>query len=479
MNATFNDRTQRFGALCQRKKKRRQISVCEEEERLFFPSFLPVYIWSVGNIVLKAVYVNWSSFSMISKALERRTTAPENVLPSYNRDYSILEDCLGYKPAVKMTRLHDSNNKSKLCDISWTCDGSRLVYSTRDCVQLMNPQAFIPEVSMPGMWYKAIPSSLNPLQLLCISIVEPCIDFYDLRSKGPSYQIMVPKESILNVAWSKDDKTVVTGDREDNLHAIDMRYFTGEKSSAYLMEPRSHRRTALTKREGGASKYWFKGISDKKELPYYVKSHARYLVEIHDMTFSSDGKHLIMARNDGNLEITYLQDSMDIFNKNEKELVKAHIYGSTIVKESSGMVASFGQDQTISLLDLSSKSIISTMGGVDGLVSSIGFNNTVDVISVATSQGKKHDDSNDTLVLTNMELKILSRFDIPGRIVASSWHPYRQILALACNPLGSNSANNTSSSNSGANTSSIHYNKIISSGLNGPNIPFAGFLTVE
>lgn len=416
---------------------------------------------------------------MISKVLERRTTAPDSVLPAYNRDYSILEDCLGYKPGVKMARLHDANNKSKLCDIGWTCDGSKLVYSTRECVQLMNPQAFIPEVSIPGKWYKVISSSLNPLQLLCVSIVEPCLDFYDLRSKGPSFQITVPKDSFLNVAWSKDDKTVVTGDRTDHLHAIDMRFFTGEKASTPILESRTHR--WAFERRGGTSKSSYKGISERKSLPYFVKSYTKNLVEIHDMAFSSDGKHLIMARNDGNLEITYLEDQHDIFNNNEKELVKAHIYGSTIVRESSGVVASFGQDQTISLLDLSSKSIISSMGGIDGLVSSIEFNHTVDTISVAISQGRKrHSDSyNDTLMLANMELKVLSRFDIPGRVVATSWHPYRQILALACNPLGSSSTSNTSSSNSGANASSVHSNKTVSSGLNGPNIPFAGFLTVE
>ncbi|EAK89599.1 WD40 repeat [Cryptosporidium parvum Iowa II] len=413
---------------------------------------------------------------MISKVLERRTTAPENVLPTFNQDYSILENCLGHQSVVKITRLHDTKKKSKVCGINWTCDGNKLVYSARDSIQLMNPQLFIAETSIPGQWFKAIPSSLNPFQMICIALNKPCIEFYDLRSGLSHFEITIPNDSFLNVAWSKDDKTVVTGDRADNLYAIDLRFPNSKQLPIPIMKLKNDEENKMNIDSNIVNER-----QKRRELPYNIQSHKRSSEEINDITFSSDSKHLIMARNDGKLEIIFLENSNDILNQNKSELIQTHLYSSVIVREFSNMIASFGQDQTISLLDLRSKSIISTLGGIDGAATSIEFNNTGEIISTAISSEKKKpgEDSNDTLMLNNTQLKILSRFDVPGRITSSSWHPYRQILAIACNSLESNNANNTSSSNIGTNTSSIHYNKIISSGLNGPNTPFVGFLTIE
>ncbi|OII72820.1 WD40 repeat-containing protein [Cryptosporidium ubiquitum] len=413
---------------------------------------------------------------MISKVLERRTTAPENVLPAFNQDYSILEDCLGHQSVVKITRLHDTKKRSKVCGIDWTCDGDKLVYSARDSIQLMNPQMYVAETSIPGQWFKAIPSSLNPLQMICIALNKPCIEFYDLRSGLSHFEINIPNDSFLNVAWSKDDKTIVTGDRTDNLYAIDLRFPKSSKLPIPILKSKNSGENETKVDLDDTNER-----PKKRDLPYFIQSHKKSSEEINDITFSSDSKHLIMARNDGKLEIIFLENSRDILNQNKSELIQTHLYSSLIVTEFSDIIASFGQDQTISLLDLPSKSIVSTLGGIDGIATSIEFNNTGEIISTAISSEKKKpsEDSNDTLMLNNTQLKILSRFDVPGRITSSSWHPYRQILALACNSLESNNANNTSSSNSGTNTSSIHYNKIISSGLNGPNIPFVGFLTVE
>ncbi|KAH8583460.1 WD40 repeat [Cryptosporidium sp. chipmunk genotype I] len=413
---------------------------------------------------------------MISRVLEGRTTAPENVLPTYNQDYSILEDCLGHQSVVKITRLHDIKKKSKVCGIDWTCDGNRLVYSARDSIQLMNPQVFIAEASIPGQWFKAIPSNLNPFQLICIALNKPCIEFYDVRSGLSHFEITLPNDSFLNVAWSKDDKTVVTGDRTDNLYAVDLRFPNSTKLPIPISELKNDDESKMNIDSDNMNQK-----PKRRDLPYDIQSYKKSSEEINDITFSSDSKHLIMARNDGKLEIISLENSKDILNQNKSELIQTHLYSSVIVREFSDIVASFGQDQVISLLDLRSKSIISTLGGIDGMATSIEFNNTGEVISTAVSSEKKKpsEDSNDTLMLNNTKLKILSRFDVPGRITSSSWHPYRQILAIACNSLESNNANNTSSSNSGTNTSSIHYNKIISSGLNGPNIPFVGFLTIE
>ncbi|KAF7458800.1 WD40/YVTN repeat-like-containing protein [Cryptosporidium felis] len=401
---------------------------------------------------------------MISGVLERRTTIPENGLPSFKHDYSIHENCLGHQPVVKITRLHDVKKKSKICGIDWTCDGRKLVYSARDSIQLMNPQTCMAEVNIPGQWFKAIPSRVNRQQLICIPLNKPFIEFYDLRGCTSHFEIRIPSDSFLNVAWSHDGKTVVTGDKTDNLYSVDLRFPKSSKLPLPIID------TTETEKK-----------IERREVPFLIRSHRKSQEEINDIIFSEDDRSLIMARNDGKLEVIRLEAPRDIFSKNKSELIQTHLYSSSIVRESSNLVASFGQDQTVSLINLESMSIRSSLGGVDGSVPSLDFNKSGEILAVgvASDRRKTGEDSNDTLVLCNNTLKILSRFDIPGRISSLSWHPYRHILSIACNSLEPGGSNNTSSSNSGANMASIHYNKTISSGLNGQNTPFIGFMTIE
>ncbi|KAJ1606011.1 WD40 repeat [Cryptosporidium canis] len=404
---------------------------------------------------------------MLSRVLERVRTTPENAPPNFRRDFSVLEGCLGYRSSVRMTRVHDTKRRGKLCNVDWNSSGDRLVYGARDCAYIMNPQAMVAEMSIPGTWCRAIPSKRSPSHVICVSLNKPCMEFYDLRSGATHFDIVTPNDSFVNFAWSYDDRTVVTGDKIDNLYAIDLRF----PKRAKVPIPKCDSSDV-----NGSS---VEAISER-DFPYYVQSHRRSIDEINDITFSSDNKHLILARNDGRLEIISLDSPVDILNKNPSELIRLHLFSTSVLKESSGLVASFGQDQVLSLFDIPSKSIISTLGGIDGLVASIEFNHTSEIISTSVSPEKRTgDDQNDTLILSDSELKTLCRFDIPGRLVSSSWHPYRQILALGCNPLDSNRTNNTSDSNSGASASSIHSSKIPSSALNGPNIPFLGFLTIE
>ncbi|KAK6588658.1 WD40 repeat [Cryptosporidium xiaoi] len=497
---------------------------------------------------------------MLVNVLKNRISAPETSLPIFNRSHSYLHNCLGHQSVIKIARQHDIERKDKICGIDWTCDGDKLVYCTRSEIYVMDPNKFIPFTTLSGKWLKGIPSKVNNYQLICASLNKPAIEFYDTRASLTKFEIDIPCEMLLNVAWSSDNRRIITGDKTDNLFLIDLRFPRPfnlhlpleKKKEDYSINKSSDYKQSLLIQEGlssndkeyidiGSNKQ-DKGINIVdilfedvlKESPYSIVGNKKSTEEINDIIISSDNKNIIMARHDGKIEVI----SMDINNSNiinndndqfysrnntssninsclvddvsssksciggvdslndnnsnifndrinsnlTGTLFNMHLYGSTSVVESSNIIASFGYDQTISLFDLDRKTVTSTLNNIDGYISTMKFNNKnneIFSVGITSEKRRNNDDPNDTLMLCNSELKILGRFDIPGRITSSSWHPNRNILIFSCNSLDNNNTNNTSSSNSGANTSSIHYNKIISSGLNGPNIPFVGFLTIE
>ncbi|KAH8738712.1 hypothetical protein FG386_000503 [Cryptosporidium ryanae] len=499
---------------------------------------------------------------MLVNVLKSRITAPETSLPVFNKNHSYLHNCLDHQSVIKMARQHDLERKDKICNVDWTCEGDKLIYCTKNEIYVMDPDKFVPCTTLSGKWLKGIPSRVNNNQLICVSLNNPSIEFYDTRASLTKFEIDIPCETLLNVAWSEDGKRIVTGDKTDNLFLIDLRFpklFNlhlplEKKREDYIIYNKSQDKRSSPSKEA------FEGETDAgcsfdnrdaetdlkkngkkvsvvdilfeeilEDSPYSIVGSKKSAEEINDIVISSDSKHIIMARHDGKIEVISMDsncidavrsdyvgtydsdgsaklcsgnntsssltdcvnasklDSGNVFNREvNSDLVGAlfslHLYGSVLVTESSNIIASFGYDQTISLFNLKRRTVISTLNNIDGYVSTMKFNNcNNELFSVGiTSERKRtNDDSNDTLMLCDDELKILGRFDIPGRISSSSWHPSRNILTFSCNSLDNSSTNNTSSSNSGVNTSSIHYNKIISSGLNGPNIPFIGFFTIE
>ncbi|EEA05128.1 uncharacterized protein CMU_042010 [Cryptosporidium muris RN66] len=398
---------------------------------------------------------------MFDDILLSRRSPPENGLPLFKQSYNIPRDCLGYRASIKMTRLHDSKRKHKIYSIDWICSGDKLLMCNREAIQVVTPQFSASEISIQGQWYKAIPSYNDPNQFLGISLNKPTIELHDTRTKT-NMLITIPSDNLLNVAWSHNGKMIVSADRTDCLYSIDIRY---AKDNILPMQCTRYSHNS----------YSYDITSQKSQTSYNIQSRKDYSEEINSLCFDKDDKYLIIAKNDGYIDFIDLKINRDISDINNILSQQVHLFSATLITESSNYLASFGSDQSLVVIDLNKLSTKSTMTNIDGNITTMSFNFETSMLSAGiSSDKKKNSDIGESLIIMNKQLDTLSSFDIPGRIVDLTWHPYRNILTFACNAFELSNISN------GSITSLTNqHNKQFCSGLVGPNIPFIGFLTIE
>lgn len=124
------------------------------------------------------------------------------------------------------SRVVEAHN-AKVHTVAWSCDGRRLASGSVDktlCILSLDNFRLSKETSLKGHHHQVDQIIWHPSNpdLLASASADKTVKIWDARSKKQLASISTKGENI-NIAWSPDGQTIVTGSKEDQISYIDAR----------------------------------------------------------------------------------------------------------------------------------------------------------------------------------------------------------------------------------------------------------------
>ncbi|ORM40194.1 uncharacterized protein BXIN_1311 [Babesia sp. Xinjiang] len=301
--------------------------------------------------------------------------------------------------------------KSKVKDLCYNCNGSRLFLASREGLTVLDSSTLSPHVTLSVKCLRVLthPIKADIFALLVMEGTEnlrPCVKIFSLAATAGLPPILKAtiwsgvEDAWYSGAWSTDGSVIAVVDRGDHLQRVD--------------------------------------VSDPKDCELPSSSVVALQSEVYGLIYTTDA--LVVQKVDGCIDILASD-----FSLRSSEQIHSHIVLAAAYNRDRGLLATGGSDHTVHLISCEDDyTCVGTFPGLEGKVSSVSFSfdgtllawGTKDTIFVGTddaggSDGAPTEEYYLTVAGTD-PCEIYLQIRMPGAVSHVQFCPDSYTIAYAC-----------------------------------------------